>query len=288
MSNLPLPPEIVCQVIDTADDALIIVDSQLAIRFWNQSAGRLYGTPAEEAIGQTVFNFISPTGLRASAVSEFQTVDELCGPETSKCLLERGPGQDSIWTERSTTRLRIDGNWWTLFVIRNVDVRKRREQKLQLEASTDSLSQLANRRGFQTTLESSLSKPLILAIIDIDQFKSINDEFGHLAGDEAIKFVAGKLKEAFPEAISIGRMGGDEFGLVLEAMKKEEADQIFSDFVNEIAKSESDSSLPDITVSIGVAISAPNSTARDLLSQADRCLYESKSAGRNRATSKTI
>jgi len=285
-----LTSEIVCQIIDAADDAMIIADNQLTVRRWNLAAERLFGTEASEAIGQSVFDFISPTGLRATAISEFQTVDELCVPANSNCLLERPPkGSSSLWTERSTSRLQIDGTWWTLFVIRNVDVRKKREQKLQREASTDSLSQLANRRGFQTSLETNLTKPLTLGIVDIDQFKSVNDQWGHPVGDEVIKYVADKLRESFPSAISLGRMGGDEFGVILKAYEKEEAQQIFDQFIDDIASNKPNDSELEITVSIGVAIShSHEKTARDLLSLADRCMYQSKSEGRSRATVETF
>ena len=285
-----LSPEIVCQMIEAAREAMIIADSQMTVQLWNKSAEKLFGTPAEKAIGQNVAKFISPAGLRASSISETDTVDELLVPPSAPFLLERqGQSQQSFWTERSTTRLQIEDTCWTLFVLRNVDTRKKREQKLQREATTDSLSQLSNRRGFQESLEASLSKPLTLAIVDIDQFKDVNDQWGHPIGDEVIQLVAERLRNFFPSAISIGRLGGDEFGIVLDTTDQAQATETFERFIGSFTQDDQGNSEPQITVSVGVAISqSGDNSARVFLSTADRCLYRSKSDGRNRVTAETI
>ena len=285
-----LSPEIVCQMVDAAGEAIIITDSQMTVHLWNKSAEKLFGTPAEKAIGQNVANFISPTGLRASSISKSETVDELLAPIGTPCLLERqNLNHESVWTERSTTPLQIGDSCWTLFVLRNVDTRKKREQNLQREAITDSLSQLANRRGFQESLESSLSKPITLAIVDIDQFKNVNDQYGHPIGDEVIQIVAERLRGSFPFAISIGRLGGDEFGIIMDSMEETEAMAIFEKFVESFPQDDKGDSGPRVTVSVGAAISQScDNTARIFLSTADRCLYKSKTEGRNRVTTETI
>ena len=282
--------DIVFQMIDVAGEAIIIVDSQMTVHLWNKSAEKLFGTSAQDAIGKNVASFISPAGLRASSLSDSNTVDELFVPVNSTFLLERQTkSKESVWTERSTKRLIIGDTCWTLFVLRNVDDRKKREQKLQREASTDSLSQLANRRGFQESLEANLSKPLTLAIVDIDLFKNINDEWGHPIGDEVIQLVAERLRSSFPSAISIGRLGGDEFGVILETTEQTETVEIFENFIASFNKNNSDESGPQITVSVGAAISnSRDNLARSFLSAADQCLYKSKTEGRNRVTLETI
>ena len=285
-----ISPDIICQMIDVAGEAMIIVDSQMTVQLWNKSAEKLFGASAQEAIGKNVASFISPAGLRASSLSDSNTVDELFVPADSGFLLEcQTNSEESVWTERSTKRLIIGDTCWTLFVLRDVDVRKKREQKLQREASTDSLSQLANRRGFQESLEANLSKPLTLAIVDIDLFKNINDQWGHPIGDEVIQLVAERLRNSFPSAISIGRLGGDEFGIILETIEEAETVEIFENFIASFNQNGSDESGPQITVSVGAAISnSSDNIARNFLSAADQCLYKSKSEGRNRVTMRTI
>ena len=285
-----ISPDIICQMIDGAGEAMIIVDSQMTIHLWNKAAEKLFGKSAQEAIGKNVASFISPAGLRASSLSDSNTVDELFVPANSGFLLEcQTNSKESVWTERSTQRLIIGDTCWTLFVLRNVDVRKKREQKLQREASTDSLSQLSNRRGFQRSLEANLSKPLTLAIVDIDLFKNVNDEWGHPIGDKVIQSVAERLRSYFPSAISIGRLGGDEFGIVFDTVEEAKTVEIFENFIGSFAEDNSNEPGPQITVSVGAAIShSSDILARSFLSTADQCLYRSKSEGRNRVTLKTI
>ena len=162
---------------------------------------------------------------------------------------------------------------------------------MERAATTDELSQLVNRRGFQAILESnlrhgpSLQQQLVLAIIDVDRFKDINDTMGHESGDQAIQFVAHQLTEHFPTAICVSRLGGDEFGVLLLNDELTKAEAVFEDFRRDLQATSQTSFPVRITVSIGVATSHPSSaSARELLETAHRAMYLSKNAGRNRVT----
>ena len=147
------------------------------------------------------------------------------------------------------------------------------------------MSNLLNRRGFQIRLESNLGQPLTLGIIDIDFFKAINDANGHPAGDQAIRCIAGFLKETFPNAICLGRLGGDEFGVVVATDDEEKTRRDFESLRELIETSQFSKIISELSVSIGVAVSRrANVPARDLLTLADQSMYESKTAGRNRIT----
>jgi diguanylate cyclase (GGDEF)-like protein len=135
--------------------------------------------------------------------------------------------------------------------------------------------------------------PLALALVDIDHFKSVNDTFGHLAGDRALKAVARTFQLFLREYDLIGRFGGEEFALLLPHTSALDAYGIAERIRDHIAISPLDmGDLPDgrhvrVTVSIGVAaLGAPwdtltGSQITDLLAAADRALYQAKRAGRN-------
>jgi len=161
---------------------------------------------------------------------------------------------------------------------------RQRELLLEKEASTDELSGLANRRAFQRTMESNHHRALSLAIVDIDRFKSVNDDHGHLAGDSVIQRVSCLLRESFADnAILVSRMGGDEFSVLFETKDSD----LIVESLNEFGEKLSSIQLlqqPEVTfsVSIGAAISTEGSIgSRALLTQADRQLYKAKNAGRN-------
>ena len=162
---------------------------------------------------------------------------------------------------------------------------RQRELLLEKEASTDELSGLANRRAFQRTMESNQHRTLSLAIVDIDEFKLVNDRHGHTAGDDVIQLVSSQLQQSFNDnAILITRMGGDEFSILFETIDVE----LIVESLNEFREKIDSSQLPHqpdvkVNVSIGIAISMRASVGtRRLLTEADQQLYIAKQAGRNR------
>lgn len=251
-------------------DAIIITDEQGMVRFWNQAAEAMLGSPEAEMLGQPL-SLVLPDNCD-SAIAETRAVCK-SGKE--------------IWVERSMSTFEIDGQSWSAYIVRNSDHRRREMEVLKREASTDSVSGLSNRREFQRQLEGNLGKPLTLAIIDIDNFKEINDQFGHWVGDEAIQFVSQNLTDLFPKAVCIARLGGDEFGVLAEFATLEAAEESFREFRQKSTERAPDAHLTAIPkVSIGVAFSVSTETsARELLTLADRLMYQSKNAGGNQITS---
>lgn len=121
---------------------------------------------------------------------------------------------------------------------------------------------------------------MTLMMIDVDRFKSYNDTFGHPAGDEALRIVAGILKENLRGADVAARYGGEEFAVLLPQTTVEEAVQIAERIRRQIERC----SFPHrrVTASIGIASSGPDiSTPDDLIWAADRALYQAKELGRN-------
>jgi diguanylate cyclase (GGDEF)-like protein/PAS domain S-box-containing protein len=161
--------------------------------------------------------------------------------------------------------------------------------RLEALAATDGLTGLKNRRAFEERLEEEVGRnrrhghPVSLVILDIDHFKAFNDTFGHPKGDEVLRNVGRLLKRAMREIDFVARYGGEEFAIILPHTTREGATGLAERLRGVIEDATWDDR--PITASMGVAsISREASTAEALLDHADRALYRSKQAGRNRVT----
>lgn len=151
---------------------------------------------------------------------------------------------------------------------------------LRHEAETDALTGVFNRGSYDKIL-SEMKGSFALVLIDVDHFKEVNDKFGHEVGDMVLKRVAGIITYSFRNSDYVCRIGGDEFGVILPGATLQNKDAV-SAKLNHIAEAvaEDDEDLPHVTVSFGVAFGNGDSGA-NLYHDADRALYEAKSAGRN-------
>ena len=164
-------------------------------------------------------------------------------------------------------------------------------QQLRRQATHDGLTQLINYQYFHETLGRETARarrsrtPLTVIMADIDRFKAINDTYGHLAGDHAIKSVAEHLKAGLRETDYIARYGGEEFAVILFNIPPEDAiivaDRVRQKISDKPVRFENQTFR--MTMSFGIATLYPDDaiTREDLLSRADQALYRAKSAGRN-------
>jgi diguanylate cyclase (GGDEF)-like protein len=153
--------------------------------------------------------------------------------------------------------------------------------RLRALASTDPLTGLPNRRGWEETLERELARvrrrgtPLCVAVLDLDRFKDFNDEQGHLAGDRLLKEVAAIWLGLLRDTDVLARYGGDEFGIILPDCYPVKAREIVGRLCSATGGGSS--------CSAGVAEAEPAMSASDLIDRADRALYRAKAAGGNQA-----
>jgi diguanylate cyclase (GGDEF)-like protein len=187
-------------------------------------------------------------------------------------------------------------NGWVLTVGADITALKQNEKTLRkaheeaLQASrTDLLTGLPNRRHILELLDGALAgnepatSGLCVAIIDIDRFKTINDTYGHDAGDVVLQHFANTCRERLRSQDHMGRTGGEEFLLLLPGVRLNEAARIIDRFRADFPPAECDASpsrLP-YTFSAGVAEALPHDDRSSLLYRADRALYAAKSEGRN-------
>ena len=170
-------------------------------------------------------------------------------------------------------------------------------RSLELLSATDGLTGIANRRHFDTLLQQEwkrqarLRQPLALAMMDVDWFKQYNDRYGHQAGDDCLRLVAGILGGYVRRAGDLAaRYGGEEFVFIapgLDAAEMLHLAEAIRSMVEHRAVPHGLSPFGKVTLSIGVSVIVPSSSGKpeDLLRQADEALYQAKSQGRNQVVS---
>lgn len=166
------------------------------------------------------------------------------------------------------------------------------QEYLQIVASTDGLTRVLNRGAFQMLVDSYLEKieklhnqrSGALLIVDVDHFKSINDEFGHDRGDHALKAIASSIASSIRDGDLVGRMGGEEFAVFLPSTSPSQAYGIAERVRSAVAAVDLTSKglTRRVSVSIGGVNFSQPVTFAQLYSAADKSLYRVKNAGRNR------
>lgn len=196
---------------------------------------------------------------------------------------------DNLFTQRRITRrdVMVLKNFATQagLVIESI----RLHEEVRQLSVTDELTGLFNRRYFERRLEEELvrarrySRPLSFLYIDLDRFKSINDRFGHTAGDEVLRFCAKLLQTSTRSVDTVARIGGEEFAVLLPETPQEGAVTLAERLVKRFASSRPP--LPGldtrVTLSIGVAAYPKQKSKDELYRVADQRLYQAKALGRN-------
>ena len=166
-------------------------------------------------------------------------------------------------------------------------------EAIRAESLTDPLTGLGNRkyfdRSFETAVRTALTngEPLSLLMFDIDHFKSFNDSYGHLTGDQVLRLVAMSLKQTIKGQDITARYGGEEFAVVLPSTGLRQALTVADHIrravmAKELKKKSTGEILGRVTISVGVSMLKPGDDTDSLIERADACLYAAKRNGRNR------
>lgn len=165
-------------------------------------------------------------------------------------------------------------------------------REFERHAVTDALTDLHNRHWLDNMFRRRLDRCLkdstqaSLVMVDVDQFKSFNDRFGHVAGDRALRLVAETLRNHFRPGDMIARFGGDEFSILLPGAALEDARTCAERARWAVLRAtDADPGAPKVTVSAGVAAAEAEDTLETLIARADDALYRAKLGGRNRVES---
>ncbi|VAW73017.1 hypothetical protein MNBD_GAMMA13-1368 [hydrothermal vent metagenome] len=164
--------------------------------------------------------------------------------------------------------------------------------QVRQEAVKDPLTGLANRRAFDDRMAESLDdtlqqlKNICLLMVDIDQFKGINDQHGHPIGDKILQFVASVLKKNVKGKDLVARFGGDEFAVIIENAPRSGVKNVAETIrqqvhASNLKRTDTGEPLGEVTVSIGYDCIQPDDTVDSVIERADKALYKAKQAGRN-------
>ncbi len=220
-------------------------------------------------------------------------LDAMAAPSTTISVEYRADTPDGIkWFESNARAVVGEGGIpvGVVSAIRDVSRRKAAEFRLMEAAHTDPLTGLHNRRAFDDMLETRWRQVKAeegicsIAIFDVDRFKHVNDTYGHMAGDLALKTIADVAREGLRGADLLARIGGEEFGLLLWNASAADAAAVAERIRTAIARSvihAGDGTRISVTISVGVADVLPSESMEASLKAADEALYAAKAAGRN-------
>ncbi|WP_431266652.1 diguanylate cyclase domain-containing protein [Roseateles chitinivorans] len=238
-------------------------------------------------LGQHTDRFSDSVGKYATVIEQADSLESLAG--VVREMVEESRSVQSL-VQNTQGRLRDEHDRATQLAGR-VEELEGELRRLSSEVQTDQLTQVANRRGLIATFETERAKlerdpkPLALALLDIDNFKKLNDNLGHAAGDEALKALASRVSGLLRPGDKVGRWGGEEFVLILPEAPLEEAQAVLLRLQRSLSASLFMHEGRDVfvTFSAGVTLFRSGETMEQALDRADEALYEAKRTGKNRA-----
>jgi diguanylate cyclase (GGDEF)-like protein/PAS domain S-box-containing protein len=277
-------------------DAVIAADEQGNVNYLNPAAEQMTGWRNAEARGQplrNIYHIINETTRKALEHPAMLGVLDapIAGLDKHTLLISRSGRELAIEDNAAPIRNSDGENVGAILVFRDVTAQRQMQKQLSWQASHDPLTGLANRREFEVLLERLLAsakeqdKHHALLYLDLDQFKVINDTCGHVAGDELLRQIAGLMRPLIRDSDTLTRLGGDEFGILLEGCYIPQAEQIAHkvlELLEDFRFVWQDKTFR-VGVSIGlVGIHAGCGSASGVLSVADGACYMAKDKGRNR------
>jgi len=276
LDHAPIP-----MVVTRERDALIV--------YANGPSASIAGRTLDELVGKPAISFYREPGERDRMQLKFKEQGRLQGEEV--CLLAADGSE--LWMLLSMVPVVYDGAASVLSTLVDFTDRKRLEIELQRLATTDALTGAANRRCFLEHAEAELARSrrygleMSLVMMDVDHFKRINDTLGHARGDAALCRLVQLCAQIVRKQDLLGRLGGEEFGLLLPQTSLEDATHLVERLRHHIEVSglELQPGAPPaaLTASFGVtALRLEDLRAEELLGRADQALYRAKDGGRNR------
>jgi len=306
---------VLSQLVEGNPVATIVIDAQHRVTHWNRACAQLTGMPAEKIIGtneQWRAFYAEPRPIMADLIVDGaleSAVDHFYHGKFRRSKLIDGAfeaedffptfGQGGRWLYFTAATIRdVQGQIiGAIETLQDVTARRRAEEALRESEEryrqlslTDSLTGLFNSRYLHQRLQSEMERvaryqrPFSLLVLDCDNFKSINDRFGHLDGDKVLQALAGVITGCLRSSDSGFRYGGEEFVLLLPETTAQAAhmlaERLCYSFAEEVVASVTGVPIC-CTVSIGVAESFGQESANSLIRRADDACYEAKRRGKN-------
>lgn len=257
------------------------------IIFVNTRFAELIGLKREDLIGRQARDYYLDRHQRERVIERLRSYGSVTNMEVQ---FRRADGS-SFWTLFTVNQAVIQGVQVNLAWIYDYTDRRNMEEALRDMASRDPLTGIYNRRSFMELARSQLarahrfSEPMSVFVLDVDHFKRINDSYGHATGDDALRMVAGGCQAILREYDILGRLGGEEFVVVLPGATADESRVV----AERVRRHLSRMAIPGpegrfhLTSSIGIsALEGAYDTLEKAIHRADLALYRAKREGRNR------
>ncbi|MGA2777985.1 MAG: EAL domain-containing protein [Steroidobacteraceae bacterium] len=292
-SLAPLPPRAQA-TLDAMGESVITVDAEGRIDYINQAASALLGQTFDQVMGKTfadVAALVDESDRRSlgdPVRKAFTTGGRVSVGKRAVLVPANGAVERSV--EISVSPLRADGNeiGGVVVVLHDTSELRGLTRQMTYQASHDALTGLVNRREFERRLQEALESAQAgdvthaLAYLDLDRFKAVNDTCGHTAGDNMLREVATLIKDAVRDSDTVGRIGGDEFALLLVGCPLDKARQIADDVVRSVNDYRFvwKDKIFNVGVSLGlVEIGRDGGVIEDLMNSADSACYVAKKQG---------
>lgn len=288
-------------LLDHLQDGVYLVDSDACITYWNRGAERILGYSRDEVMGKPC----TPAFLAHARTDETPYAGGRS--PVSICLEDALPFEEEVFvTHRDGHQVPVYIRVSPVFgpggeTIGALEVFSDNSTRMQARRRIKELEELAllcpvtgvgNRRYAEMALHSAIEElnrfewPFGVLFVDVDHFKHINDTYGHPIGDEVLRMVAHALRSSLRSFDFVGRWGGEEFVVVLPNITDEILERVGERCrqLIEVSEYQSEGRAIQVTVSIGGTMARQGETIQDCLDRADRLMYQSKRAGRNRVT----
>jgi diguanylate cyclase (GGDEF)-like protein/PAS domain S-box-containing protein len=280
--------------LDAMGESVITVDTEGRIDYINHSAELLLGQQVNQVLGKTFAEVASLVDENDRRQLGDPVQKALSGgarvSAARRAVLVPATGGNERFVELSVTPLQLDGkdSSGLVLVLHDTSELRGLTRQMTYQASHDPLTGLVNRREFEHRLQEALDSAQsgdtghALCYLDLDHFKVVNDTCGHTAGDNMLREIASLIKETVRDSDTVGRIGGDEFALLLVGCPLEKARQI----ADNVVRSVNDyrfvwrDKIFNVGISIGlVEIGRDSGTIEDIMNSADSACYVAKKQG---------
>ena len=289
--------EAISTTLSSISEGVITLDSEGRVTYANPFAEELLGVERGSTVGKSIDAVLVLSDEKAARATIEDLPDAERGPRVTRALLAL-PRKKPLRIElvRSDLRHAAGARRGEVVVFRDVTERELREREIRTLAYRDTLTNLPNRLSLHELLSLELAHArrnrgsLAVLFVDLDDFKQVNDTYGHAAGDELLRATAARLRSSLRETDTVARLGGDEFAVVLPGA------QDVQDVEHVVAKLFAALGEPVMfeghalraKASIGMALYPEDGTAADaLLRRADQAMYRAKEAGGGRLAAPT-
>lgn len=257
----------------------------------NAAFANTLGYSKEELLSRPFVDFVHPDDVAKTA----RELEGLGAGRDSVSFENRYRAKDGSWRWIAWYCTAITSVTTKLFAIaRDITEDRRKEAEILYRASHDSLTGLYNRAAFEESLESAIALQrrnqtgeVVLYLVDIDGFKEVNDQYGHMAGDHLLQVVSERFRQIQRSGEMVARVGGDEFAFLVDGTTDDAGSYPFEPLAERIIVQVSkpvELNKGTVTVGCSIGISTFPGTADDfcsLMSQADKAMYSVKNSGKN-------